>query len=119
MTFGIDAFSTETLDDGTHVVYAHGEIDSSSAPVLQRALLAAPAAGHERVVLDLSGVSFLDSSGVGAVMAGYAEAQERRARFAVVCTDNHAAQRIRIMGLDNLLDIFPSREDALRQIRSG
>ena len=71
------------------------------------------------MVLDLSRVSFMDSSGIGAVMAAYAEARERGARFAVVCAENHPAQRIRMMGLDTILAVFPSRDAALAGIGSG
>ena len=119
MSYGREVFSTATLEDGTSIVEALGEIDSSSAPALQEALLLALAEGHERVVLDLSDVSFMDSSGIGAVMAGYAEARARQAPFAVVCADSYPAQRIRAMGLDAVLEVFPTRDRALERVRTG
>ena len=119
MSFEPDIFSTTTLPDGTRVIEVGGEIDSSSAPALQRALLAALSEGHERVVLDLSTVAFMDSSGIGAVMAGYAEARFRDARLAVVCGESHAAQRLRMMGLDAILDVSDDRDQALARLRSG
>ena len=114
-----DISSAATLDDGTHLIEAFGEIDSVTAPALQRALLSGLAEGHERVVLDLSGVSFMDSSGIGAVMAAYAEAKDRTAVFAVVSGDSHASHRFRIMGLDTILRLFPSRDAALAGVRAG
>ncbi|MDP8943326.1 MAG: STAS domain-containing protein [Actinomycetota bacterium] len=119
MSLESDIFSTATLPDGTHVIEVVGEIDSSSAPALQRVLIAALSEGHERVVLDLSTVSFMDSSGVGAVMAGYAEARIRDARLAVACGESHAAQRLRMMGLDAVLDVSDDRDQALARVRSG
>ena len=114
-----DTFSAATLADGTYLIEAAGEIDASSAPVLQQAVLAGLAAGHGRVVLDLSAVSFMDSSGIGAVIAGWAEARDRDARLAVVCGESHAAHRFRMMGLDAILEVSADRDQALERVRSG
>ena len=119
MSFGSELFSTATLPDGTYVVEAFGEIDSASAPALQRALLAALSQGHERLLVDLSAVTFMDSSGIGAVMAGWAEARERDARLAIACGESHAAHRLRMMGLDAILEVSGDREEALGRVRSG
>ena len=114
-----DVFSTVTLADGTHVIEVFGEIDASSAPALQQAVISGLAAGHERVVLDLSAVSFMDSSGIGAVVAGWAEARDRAARLAVACGESHAAHRLRMMGLDAILEVSADRVQALERVRSG
>lgn len=104
--------SVSELDDGITVVEVAGEIDASSAPKLQGVLLSVLRDGHDRVVLDLSAVTFMDSSGIGSVVAAYAEARERRARFVVACGEGHAARRIRVMGLDSVLQAVESRDEA-------
>ncbi len=104
------------LDDGIVLIEAIGEIDASSAPKLQRELLSALGDGRDRVLLDLSAVTYMDSSGIGAVIAAYAEARERGARLAVVCGDGHAAKRIRVMGLDALLGPVKTRDEAREQL---
>ena len=119
MSYDSDIVSTATLGDGTYLVEASGEIDASTAPLLQRTLLSAFAEGHERLVLDISPVTYMDSSGIGAVMAAYAEARQRDARFAVVCAENHPAQRIRGMGLEAVLAVFPDRKRALAGVGPG
>ncbi len=116
MTYGDNMVSIGEGDDGIVVVEAVGEIDASSAPELQGVLLSVFGDGHDRVVLDLSGVTFMDSSGIGSVVAAYAEARERRARFVVACGEGHAARRIRIMGLDSLLDTVDSCDEARARI---
>ena len=60
----------EDTGDGTTVVRARGRLDMVAAPEL-RALVADRVAGGSRhVVVDLSETSFLDSSGLGALIAG-------------------------------------------------
>jgi anti-anti-sigma factor len=49
--------------DGAHVVRFTGDIDVATAPALQRAVLGATA-GARHVVLDLSDVAWLDSTGL-------------------------------------------------------
>ncbi len=119
MSYDDHTISISDLDDGLVLVEAIGEIDASSAPELQRDLLSVLADGRDRVLLDLSAVTYLDSSGVGAVVAAYAETRERGARLAVVGGDGHAAKRFRVMGLDALLEPVRSREEARERLTGG
>ncbi len=101
------------------VVAAAGEIDASSAPRLQRELLSALAERGARVVLDLSAVTFMDSSGIGAVVAAHAEATDRGGRLVVVCGEGHAAKRLRVMGLDALLEPADSVDGARERLTTA
>jgi anti-anti-sigma factor len=59
----------EVHQDGeTCVVAPVGELDLATAPSLSAALAAAPARGAARVVLDLRQLTFVDSSGIGAII---------------------------------------------------
>jgi anti-sigma B factor antagonist len=63
------SFALQGLDGSTLVV-ASGEIDIATSPALREALLAA-AESSGRVVVDLSAVTFLDSTGLGVLMRGF------------------------------------------------
>ena len=54
-----------------------GELDASSAPELDRRLRELTAEGHPRVLLDLSGLSFVDSAGVSVLIRAKHDAEER------------------------------------------
>lgn len=54
---------TETRTSQGTVVRVHGELDIATAPLLQEHLMSLVADGH-RIVLDLAGVEFMDSSGL-------------------------------------------------------
>jgi len=58
-----------TTGDDELLVAVRGEIDMASAPQLRELLETAIAAGVTRVVLDCRGLEFLDSSGIGVLVA--------------------------------------------------
>ena len=68
--------------DGGAVVVATGEIDMSTSPALREQLLS-PEAQRPVVVLDLREVTFMDSSGLGAIVGQHKRARERGFQFAV------------------------------------
>jgi anti-sigma B factor antagonist len=55
-------------DDGASVT-VRGEVDMATAPQLRDTLLELVDAGANRIVLDCRGLDFLDSSGIGVLMA--------------------------------------------------
>ncbi len=54
-----------------------GELDASSSPELERCLRELSDQGHARVLLDLSGLSFVDSAGVSVLIRAKHDAEER------------------------------------------
>ena len=73
-------FSVELVPDrATLIVAARGELDLGTAPDLEAALEEARTAGFERVVLDLSAVTFMDSTGIALVVAASTDRPGRRA----------------------------------------
>ncbi len=64
-----DQFSIETRSDGDrHVVALAGEINLRSSPTLHASLLEIIEGRPDRIILDLSGVSYMDSSGIGTLV---------------------------------------------------
>ena len=62
-------FSIETRCDGDrHVVSLTGEINLRSSPALHASLLEIIKGSPNRIILDLSGVSYMDSSGIGTLV---------------------------------------------------
>lgn len=99
------ALITEQQDDATHI-RVRGELDISSAPRLEQELLARVRSGA--VVLDLSEVTFLDSSGLRAVLIGSQEATAAGRRLVVVPGDGQAARVIELAQVGEHLDIAES-----------
>ncbi len=94
----------EDLGDG--VVAVIGELDAHSAPVLTRALADQSDHGVVRVVL--SKCTFMDSSGLRAILSAHTELEARGGRLIVV-TPSRAVQRLfEITGVHDSLHIDSS-----------
>lgn len=87
----------------TLLVIVRGELVLDTAPQLRLALQAAPS--DRTVRLDLSGVSFMDSTGVGAVVRGYAAMQETGGRLLLRTPLGAAAEHA--LGLAGVLEHLP------------
>ena len=97
----------------TCVVFGYGELDVASAGLLMDVLDTAVERGAKDLVADLSGVTFLDSSGLGA-LARCAESLGRRGgRLAVVASGRAVLRAIAVAGLAPALEVERSLRDAL------
>lgn len=98
----------------TCVVTLAGEIDAYAAPSLRLDLRGVvEERGASTVVVDLAGVTFLDSSALGAVVGLLRRVRERSGRLLIVLPQGHAARIFELTGLDQILDLYPDREAAL------
>ncbi|HYX87099.1 MAG TPA: STAS domain-containing protein [Gaiellales bacterium] len=79
-------FTQEMVDEKATVVRVEGELDIDSADALRDALDEAEASVQTVLRLDASGVSFLDSTALGVILASAQRMEERGARFELVCT---------------------------------
>jgi anti-sigma B factor antagonist len=109
-----DDVKVEDADPGLAVLVVGGEVDYEVSPQLKARLMKAIKAGTRRLVLDLTGVSFIDSTAIG-VIAGAVERLDEMGggSVAVVSTHEKVMQIFEITGLDNVLTVHASREDAL------
>jgi anti-sigma B factor antagonist len=88
-------------------VAAAGEIDLVTAPLLAAQLSDLLAAGWTHVIADLSGVTFLDSTGVHVLVIARSNAIERGAAFHVANGNAAVSQVLRICGVEGLLTATP------------
>lgn len=90
-------------DGDTVVVKLNGELDLASAPELERELREAEAAGTARVVIDLSGLGFMDSTGLQALL----RARERSSSGAFTLSLRHGPHQVqRVFELTKTIDAF-------------
>jgi anti-sigma B factor antagonist len=98
--------------DGAVVVSLAGELDLYNAPVLRTALLAECAAAPTRLVVDLSGVEFIDSTALGVLI----EARRRLGRdeaFLLAAPGLETQRALRISGLDQHFGVHDTVDAAL------
>jgi|SRR5215203_3307984 len=84
-----------TMDASDHqvLIAVQGEIDAATAETLQRALSAIDSLDCSTVVVDLAEVTFIDSSGLHALLIGHRDLARNDVRL-VVCNPQPQAQRL-------------------------
>jgi anti-anti-sigma factor len=90
------------LTDTKARLVATGELDLANAPRLEREVEAARGRAEE-VVIDLSGVTFLDSSGLKVLIVMSARAQDEGWKLGLVAPDGHARSIFEISGVERHL----------------
>lgn len=93
------------------IVAARGEIDLLAAPALKERLLGAIADTAGPVAIDLTEATFLDSSGLGAILSAYRRANELGRRFAVAAQARPILNVLTLTGLDKVLEIRASADE--------
>jgi anti-anti-sigma factor len=91
--------------DGTAVVALIGEIDVAQAPSVREALLTALQGDAEGLEIDLSGVSFLGSSGVAELVMACKLAQNLGREHAVTCGGSTQRRLLELLGLIEYLNV--------------
>jgi len=107
-------FSTEKIEPDIVVVRPVGRLDMSSSPELEAVIQRSLTAGDLRIVVDLQGVDFLDSSGLGVLVSCLKEARRAGGDIRVASPAEQPAMVLQLSNLDRLLGSADSVEDAFR-----
>lgn len=106
-------FSTTTSEVGDYsVIGVSGELDVYTAPALEEVLGDLVDAGKIKVVVDLSAVSFMDSTGLGLLIKALKWTRENGGALEVVANSEKILKVFRITGLDGVLTLHESVETA-------
>ena len=103
---------TQLTSSGATVLIATGRINFHNADGLRRQLHSLVGKGAVRLVVDLSGVESLDSSGVGALVSGLKAARSGGGDLRLAEPSEAVASVLDLMNLNSLLIPHESAEDA-------
>jgi anti-sigma B factor antagonist len=103
-----------TSRDGVDLLLVEGEIDIATAPRLIAALNDAVAGAVRSVIVDLSSVGFMDSTGLALLINAHRRLTRARKGFAVVCPSGPLLRVFEIMAMVDVLRVCPDRESATR-----
>lgn len=108
MDLGIDV-----TDRGDWAVLAvTGEIDVATAPQLREALVGLVGDERSRIVVDLSGVDFLDSTGLGVLVGALKRARSHDGELALACAQPRVLRVFEITGLTQVFAIHETLDAA-------
>lgn len=98
---------------GRTVLLLAGELDVASAPALRRHLVEVLADGPVDLVADLSGVSFIDSSGLGILVGGVRRTRARGGDLVLCGLEGNVRDVVELTGLDRAFTVRATLEEAL------
>lgn len=105
--------TSNILPDDRVVIFATGELDVSSSTILKSELTDHIAQGRAHVIIDLSKVTFVDSSGLSVLVTGLKRTVEGGGFLRLVVTAESVMRIFQITALDQAFDIFADLETAL------
>lgn len=99
--------------DGWAVLAVSGEVDVATAPRLRERLIELVNSGRHRIVVDLSGVEFLDSTGLGVLVGALKRVRTHDGELALVCAEPRILKVFEITGLTKVFTMFGSVDEAV------
>jgi len=99
--------------DGYAVLSVRGEVDVYTAPRFRERLIELVGEGRHRIIVDLEGVDFLDSTGLGVLVGGLKRLRSHDGDLLLVCTQSRILKVFEITGLTKVFSIFDSVDAAV------
>jgi anti-sigma B factor antagonist len=93
-----------------------GEVDISGARALQQSLEGLVGEGHTRLLIDLTDVTFIDSTGLGVLLHTVRLLRRRRGRLVVLCPDPTMRGLFELVGHNMIFPVEETLEQALRRL---
>jgi anti-sigma B factor antagonist len=101
---------------GTLIFKLRGSLDLATAPTVRAALSDATENGNHDLIVDLTQLEFLDSTGLGVLIGAHRRAAERGGSFRLVITDGPISRLLNITGLLGVFSVYHT-VDAARNNR--
>lgn len=114
----MDISVSQTTAGDIPIVAVNGEVDVYSAPALKEKITELLGAGNTTLIVDLSSVAFLDSTGLGALVEARTATTEAGGTLPLVCNQERILKLFTITGLDGVFAIHPTIAEALASLES-
>jgi len=96
-----------------------GRLDAHTAPDLQEEVLAHVDRGDTCLLLDMSGLTYVSSAGLRAILVAAKKLQEKSGRFALCGLSDNVAEVFEVSGFSSILDIHPDSASAQAALGSA
>jgi anti-sigma B factor antagonist len=104
---------TRQADNGVTVVAPTGRLDVAGAPALKDAIAEVVKSGPSRIVIDMEGVSFVDSTGLGSVIAVLKQIRSSQGELRLAAPNQQVRVVLELTTLDRVFPYFATVEEAL------
>lgn len=92
------------------------KLDSTLAPTFKSELVTLHAEGTPNLVIDLTHVKYIDSSGLSAILVGHRIFAEDNKAFILAGPTDHVLKLIKISQLESVLDVLPTVHEAVESV---
>jgi anti-sigma B factor antagonist len=103
-------------EDGIRILVVRGEVDLSTSERLKEAVYSCLEGGTGNLVVDLNGLEFMDTTGLGALVAGLKRARQGGGDMALVCNRGHLLKIFSLTGLDKVFSIYDNLHRCLSSL---
>ncbi len=115
MTHDELSIDLKTEADGQTLVFKlRGSLDLATAPAVRAALVDATEKGSHNLIVDLTQLEFLDSTGLGVLIGAHRRTVESNGSFRLIINDGPISRLLNITGLITVFWVYHSLEDARR-----
>lgn len=105
-------FAARTMESGIVVVQPTGRLNMTAAPMLRKQLVDIVDRGGTRIVVDLSATEFIDSSGLGALIAALKIARNAGGDLRIAAPTQQVCTVLELSNLDRVLRAYDSVDSA-------
>jgi len=108
------SIDVQTTPDGSAQVFVlRGSMDIATSPAVRGALVEAAERGQHDIIVDLTSVEFLDSTGLGALIGAHKRAKEHGGRVRLIAQEGQILRLLRITGLLGVFNVYHDLDSAL------
>jgi len=104
------------LGEASYLIVLAGDFDLHSGPEFERRVLEALGRGATDLVVDLTEVSFIDSTTIGILMRTRKRLAPIGGRVRVVTSDRNILRLLEITALDRMFEIYSTRAEAVEDV---
>ncbi len=103
---------TNSTEEDIHFISVNGDLDASSSIMLDKAIKDALAQNIKTIIVDCTHLNYISSAGLGVFMSYIEEFETNGVQLVIYGLSEKVKNVFKILGLDQLLNIVKSREEA-------
>ncbi|MBW3467735.1 STAS domain-containing protein [Arthrospiribacter ruber] len=108
----------KNIKENNHdILLLEGEVDASNSVELDSSIQQLSEEGATVILVDASGLEYISSAGLGVFMSYLEDFQERNVKMIIFGLKEKVHQVFVILGLDKLMNIKKSKEEALEEVK--
>lgn len=102
----------QQLSGGVHLVGVSGRLDQTQTPDLEEQFDELLAAGHHRIVVDMSDVTYINSGGLRCLVTAWRRAKKRGGNVVLTGLKERVDEVFSMVGFDKVFDVYPTQAAA-------